>query len=733
MTPFSIIPFPLWILSAALTIATLLIMFIFYAYWRHRQRAFLKDGGDVAQLAARKQQLEADINAIREWMKQQKAELERFKSERDDQERGRAELTDLERRCSEQENRNQNLRKEVGELENQKHLISQTLERLKEEVGTIEANRDEAEKLKHEIAEIKARLLVAQNTLAKVADSEIRLEALQREVDSMRAEKEMLGPTIEKARIETLAAKDELEDQQAEVSRLRSERAQLEILVASLRDKQHSLEADVERLNQKESGLEEKISALNQVVKEHAKNAKLAELDYSDKRQRLERIHERLDADKKTLSGLEAHKVSLEREIERLQGQMLGTGTEEIQKAYDDLLKRTAACLKKDEFAPTHSTDSEHLALQQFKNELRKSGIYFLSRVIDAFHTSLKCQSINPLTVLAGVSGTGKTMLPVKYAEYMGLHSLVIPVQPRWDSPQDLFGFYNYLEKGYKATELSRALVRMDPYNYDPKEYPGLDYDWPRERLLMVLLDEMNLARTEYYFSEFLSKLELRRLVENPAIPAHREKAEIELDTGPGSNRSFRIWVPENLLFVGTMNEDETTQTLSDKVLDRSNVLRFGKPDERHQHHDENRLERKARPFLTRDQWLQWCKKTDGNDVWQQKMGEWIRRLNNGLEKVGRPFGYRVQDAIALYLANYPDAGQDDRYRLAFADQVEQKIIPKLRGLDVAEPNTMGCLQEVASVIGSLGDGELSSTFASAIEESKNMGMFTWRGVTRSL
>ena len=423
----------------------------------------------------------------------------------------------------------------------------------------------------------------------------------------------------------------------------------------------------------------------------------------------------------------------LKQRVEELKGQMPGKEAGEAHKAYEDLLKRNAVCFKKNEFAPTTCTNGEYLALEQFKNELRESKLYFPSRVIDAFHTSLKCQSINPLTVLAGVSGTGKTLLPVKYAEHMGLHSLVIPVQPRWDSPQDLFGFYNYLEKKYKATELSRALVRMDPYNYDPSEFPGLDYDWPRERLIMVLLDEMNLARTEYYFSEFLSKLELRRLVENPSNPAHREKAEIELDTGPGSNRSFRIWVPENVLFVGTMNEDETTQTLSDKVLDRSNLLRFGKPDERRQHNDNSRQERVARPFLTRDQWSSWCKPVDGNDVWQTKMKEWIRCLNNALEKVGRPFGYRVQDAIALYLVNYPDAGQDNRYKLAFADQVEQKIIPKLRGLDVAEPKTMGCLQEVASVINSLGDAELSLAIASAIDESKNIGMFTWRGVTRSL
>jgi hypothetical protein len=63
--------------------------------------------------------------------------------------------------------------------------------------------------------------------------------------------------------------------------------------------------------------------------------------------------------------------------------------------------------------------------------------------------------------------------------------------------------FYNYLEKEYKATELSRALVRMDPYNYPEAEFPmlGEKYQWAKDRLLLVLIDEMNLARTEYYLA----------------------------------------------------------------------------------------------------------------------------------------------------------------------------------------------------------------------------------------
>jgi hypothetical protein len=77
----------------------------------------------------------------------------------------------------------------------------------------------------------------------------------------------------------------------------------------------------------------------------------------------------------------------------------------------------------------------------------------------------------------------------------------------------------------------------------------------------------------------------------------------------------------------------------------------------------------------------------------------------------------------------------EDRFKLAFADQIEQKIIPKLRGLDMndSNSNTNECINELANIIDELDDRPLSNAFIAAKNESNNMGMFTWRGVTRSL
>jgi len=180
----------------------------------------------------------------------------------------------------------------------------------------------------------------------------------------------------------------------------------------------------------------------------------------------------------------------------------------------EDLLRAPACLFDGDSRilpSPIKETD-EIQSLDRVEKHLAPLNLRFNPRVIKRFHTCLKTSRISPLTVLAGISGTGKSLLPQRYAEAMGIHFLKLAVQPRWDSPQDLLGFYNYLEKRYKATDLARALVRMDEHT-DLTDLMNAESS-TSDRVLLVLLDEMNLARVEYYFSEFLSRLEGRpRLV----------------------------------------------------------------------------------------------------------------------------------------------------------------------------------------------------------------------------
>jgi hypothetical protein len=309
----------------------------------------------------------------------------------------------------------------------------------------------------------------------------------------------------------------------------------------------------------------------------------------------------------------------------------------------------------------------------------------------------------------------------------MGIHMVSLAVQPRWDSPQDLFGFFNHLEGRYKATELARAMVQFERYNRPSWKLPT---DWNHERddrMLLVLLDEMNLARVEYYFSEFLSKLETRRSILNTEADARsRDPVEIALDTGSlrEGEHNIRLYPGRNLLFTGTMNEDESTQSLSDKVLDRACVLRFGRPAKMASAQAQTPLAAEKNG-LAYDTWRLWCE-PDLSSADEKKVNTWIGELNDAMEQIGKPFAHRVHQAILSYAGNYPR--ESNRVQLAMADQIEQRIMPKLRGLELE--GNQEALDAIKKVVKQADDAALMRAFEAAAEH--HSGTFLWRGLDRS-
>jgi len=629
------LPTVLWVFGGAVTILLLLIVFGFYIYCRKREAALIEDSSDVAELSAKKQILQADVEALRQWMDEQKAETDRLKTEREEQERLRSILADLEQQCATKDQENQALRNEVGELENQRYILTQTLDKLEREIGDIDAKRVESEAIERRLIELKTKLKEAQDAAQGIAETQAKLEALTAEKTSLERAVEDLRSTVKSAQTATDQHKQDAQQARSEAERLRHalgeirrERSELDVIVDTLRHEQNALSRGVERLEQRIDNLKASSKAAIEETRKYVLEAKKARDEAKEVSQQLLDLHKdkmRLEID---VGELNARKAVIEQELIGLEGKP-GIQPEEVSlAAYADLLEKPPACLNKDSFAEEREEQDETIVLSQLKITLRNEGLIFSSRVVDAFHTSLKCQDINPITVLAGVSGTGKTLLPMRYADIVGMHRLVMAVQPRWDSPQDMFGFYNYLEKEYKATELSRALIRMDPYNYNSDIFENLDSDWSKDRLLIVLLDEMNLARTEYYFSEFLSKLELRRAVKEPSVSHKRSQSEIELDVGPSEHR-FRLWIDHNVFFVGTLNEDETTQTLSDKVLDRANVIRFGKPDEKAIATNNDLQEQKANEgYLPSSKWFSW----------QHELDEGVADYQNEVRRGGMNF-----------------------------------------------------------------------------------------------
>jgi 5-methylcytosine-specific restriction endonuclease McrBC GTP-binding regulatory subunit McrB len=280
------------------------------------------------------------------------------------------------------------------------------------------------------------------------------------------------------------------------------------------------------------------------------------------------------------------------------------------------------------------------------------------------------------------------------------------------------------MEGRYKATELSRLLWQFDKYNNESAK----DLFSQQIPVSLVLLDEMNLARVEYYFSDLLSKLEIRTGL-NADNAVDRRKAEIELECNAmaKADQSRRLFVGLNTLFIGTMNEDESTQTLSEKVLDRANVIRFGRPSQlavlpqkdKFLHAFTNSL-----PVITFENWHRWCSKSlspaDKNSLKQT-----VTVLNDAMAAVGRPFGHRVNLAIERYIAVYPG-----KFNEALADQIEMKLLPKLNGLDSQTDGFQRVMQILGGVIESLKDDKLMSAFKIANDHASS-SFFKWHGVMR--
>ena len=503
-----------------------------------------------------------------------------------------------------------------------------------------------------------------------------------------------------------------LEEAEARVARLEDRKSELETEAARLDGRIASLTDEL-------SDMDARISAEREALAETQSERARIEAQLAAETVELNRSRGEIEAIGETRSTLEARVAYLQGEIAKAEASIPGTGTGPGGGDSDKLreLRERPPVIQQMMTWKVADREPENEALNRVERRLTAKGLSYPPRTLRAFHTAMKVNESTQMAVLAGISGTGKSQLPRQYAAGMGIGFLQVPVQPRWDSPQDLMGFYNYIEGKFRPTDMARALWALDEQN---------NRDPVRDRMMMILLDEMNLARVEYYFSDFLSRLESRPAPDAVSDGNERKDAEIELEI-PKMTNPPRIFPGYNLLFAGTMNEDESTQSLSDKVVDRANVLRFAAP----------RAIQATAPegvapdvrALSRAQWQKWVRPV--SDV------EGERRVRGGLETMveimrgmKRPIGHRLGRAIMAYVANYPEAEGARPIEDALADQVEMRLLPKLRGVDVetAAPQ-FAQLRNFAEQ--ELGDDRLAEAIGELVQLSEELGQFVWSGVTR--
>ena len=178
-------------------------------------------------------------------------------------------------------------------------------------------------------------------------------------------------------------------------------------------------------------------------------------------------------------------------------------------------------------------------------------GLYYTIETMREFISAI---GTGKIIILEGISGTGKTSLPYAFGRFLQHNATICSVQPSWHDRSELLGYYNDFTHRFTETEFLRAIYEA---TY-------------RDDLSVVVLDEMNLARIEYYFAEFLSIMEMPNVNEwnISLVAAPRNDDPRHLNEG-------RLLIPQNIIFVGTANNDDSTFTITDKVYDRSMSLFF--------------------------------------------------------------------------------------------------------------------------------------------------------------
>lgn len=283
--------------------------------------------------------------------------------------------------------------------------------------------------------------------------------------------------------------------------------------------------------------------------------------------------------------------------------------------------------------------------------------------------------TVSPLVILSGISGTGKSLLPRKFAKLTNSLFQPIPVQPQWADNSDLFGYVPSLASGmFVKGKIIDSILSA-------KRNPEL--------LSIVLLDEMNLAPVEHYFSDFLSVAESR---ERKDHQIGSDPLPIDLPTVADPSVAALcdelrgVELPHNLRVIGTANMDETTHSFSPKVLDRAFTIEFDDPDltafATAGGSASATFESLAKALIAPANPINIMEAQAKSQDLFEHVAAWLDEIQGILGPAGIKFGYRTRDAILLYLHFWHEFRLSDVLAgcAALDFCLLQKILPKITG-----------------------------------------------------
>lgn len=377
---------------------------------------------------------------------------------------------------------------------------------------------------------------------------------------------------------------------------------------------------------------------------------------------------------------------------------------------------------------------SEYNFIEKFREYTLQNRLSYSYEDLVNLHI---CVKTNPLTILAGMSGTGKTELANYYAHMLNSTEasrtlLFLPINPSYTEPGDILGFLNTTTGLYVPSE-----TRLLDILLHAKENP--------DKMHIIIFDEMNLSQIEYWFAPFISLLE--RKADERRLSLYSSNAHcINKQTYPES-----VLIGDNVKFIGTVNIDETTKEFSDRLLDRANIINLNKVElnkfrEEINNSKFNNDEKKDRNsenyFSGIEEYLRWNSKEEWIEAYNENEIMFLDELHKLLNKFDNQKGvsFRVSKKIGEYLINIPvsPAGTLLISREDALDiQIKQRIVTKIIGSEKQYGKLIGKIssynQEVPeeSELYEFFNSDLavrissfSKTKKEIIKKAKELGMF---------